>query len=94
MLFMFQQKRKTLRASLAMQRQYNVGINSVPKTISSVVDRNRYPRLGPIPRTGPERAWPGGNEFQKNRKNEDGLKVSGPPKYLPAYTTDVSHLVV
>lgn len=76
-----------------MQRQYNVGINSVPKTISSVVDRNRYPRLGPIPRSGPERAWPGGTEIAKNRKNEEGLK-GGPPKYLPAYTTDVSHLVV
>uniref|UniRef100_A0A336KU67 Glutamate [NMDA] receptor subunit 1 n=1 Tax=Culicoides sonorensis TaxID=179676 RepID=A0A336KU67_CULSO len=87
------EKRKTLRASLAMQRQYNVGLNSVPKTISSVVDRNRYPRLGPIPRTGPERAWPGGTEIAKNRKNEESLK-GGPPKYLPAYTTDVSHLVV
>lgn len=77
-----------------MQRQYNVGLNSVPKTISSVVDRNRLgPRLGPIPRTGPERAWPGGTEIAKNRKNEESLK-GGPPKYLPAYTTDVSHLVV
>lgn len=54
---------------------------------SSVVDRNRYPRLGPITRSGPERAWPG-NDVAKNRKNEESFK------YLPAYTTDVSHLVV
>lgn len=68
-----------------MQRQYNVGLNSVPKTISSVVDRNRL---------GPRGAWPGGTtELAKNRKNEESLK-GGPPKYLPAYTTDVSHLVV
>ncbi|XP_017023477.1 glutamate [NMDA] receptor subunit 1 [Drosophila kikkawai] len=53
------EKRKTIRASLAMQRQYNVGLNSThpPGTISLAVDKRRYPRLGQ--RLGPERAWPG-----------------------------------
>ncbi|XP_017044133.1 glutamate [NMDA] receptor subunit 1 isoform X1 [Drosophila ficusphila] len=52
------EKRKTIRASLAMQRQYNVGLNShAPGTISLAVDKRRYPRLGQ--RLGPERAWPG-----------------------------------
>ncbi|KAH8265317.1 hypothetical protein KR038_003926 [Drosophila bunnanda] len=52
------EKRKTIRASLAMQRQYNVGLNSHPPgTISLAVDKRRYPRLGQ--RLGPERAWPG-----------------------------------
>ncbi|KAH8278958.1 hypothetical protein KR018_011777 [Drosophila ironensis] len=53
------EKRKTIRASLAMQRQYNVGLHAthVPGTISLAVDKRRYPRLGQ--RLGPERAWPG-----------------------------------
>ncbi|XP_062121525.1 glutamate [NMDA] receptor subunit 1 [Drosophila sulfurigaster albostrigata] len=53
------EKRKTIRASLAMQRQYNVGLmaSHAPGTISLAVDKRRYPRLGQ--RLGPERAWPG-----------------------------------
>ncbi|KAL5274466.1 GRIN1 family protein [Megaselia abdita] len=117
------EKRKTLRASLAMQRQYNVGLNSnQPGTISLAVDRNRYPQLGP---RGPERAWPGGDaELCRNRRqlldgspshgifgnrNQNKQQPSGlqpsttgstshlqlpPPRYSPAYTSDVSHLVV
>jgi glutamate receptor ionotropic, NMDA 1 len=89
------QKRKTLRASMAMHRQYNVGLNSVSKSISSVVDKNRYPRLGPTIRSGPERAWPGGGPdilIARNRRNEEQPKP--PPRYMPTYATDVSHLVV
>lgn len=107
-----------MRASLAMQRQYNVGLNSnQPGTISLAVDRNRYPRLGP---RGPERAWPGGDtELCRNRRqlldgspsrgifgnrNQNKLQLQPggsashlqlpPPRYSPAYTSDVSHLVV
>ncbi|XP_055680763.1 glutamate [NMDA] receptor subunit 1 [Lutzomyia longipalpis] len=86
------EKRKTLRASLAMQRQYNIGLNSTPGTISLAVDKHpRFPpRLGP---RGPERAWPGDSDLIRNRRLEEkGYK--GPPKYSPAYTSDVSHLVV
>lgn len=89
------QKRKTLRASLAMQRQYNVGLNAHTGTISLAVDKNRYPRLGP---RGPERAWPGDSDILRNRKiiDEKSLKKNQQtiPKYTSAYTTDVSHLVV
>lgn len=77
-----------------MQRQYNVGLNATPGTISLAVDKHRYPRLGP---RGPERAWPGDTDIVRNRKLNDPdnrtIKKS-PPKYSPAYTTDVSHLIV
>lgn len=97
------EKRKTLRASLAMQRQYNVGLNANPGTISLAVDKTRYPRLGA---RGPERAWPGDSDIVRNRrayedssKNAFGWKQSisnllPPPRYSPAYTSNVSHLVV
>lgn len=88
------QKRKTLRASLAMQRQYNVGLNSTPGTISLAVDKNRYSRLGP---RGPERAWPGEPDALRNRRFEldhKGYKKPMPPRYTSAFTSDVSHLVV
>lgn len=83
------QKRKTLRASLAMQRQYNVGLNANPPgTISLTVDKNRYPKLGP---RGPERAWPGETDILRNRRIDF---KKPPPRYSSAFTTDVSHLVV
>jgi len=75
-----------------MQRQYNVGLglNSNPGTISLAVDKNRYPRLGP---RVPERAWPGDTDVIRNRRLEEkGFKP--PPRYSPAYTSNVSHLVV
>lgn len=77
-----------------MQRQYNVGLNAMPGTISFAVDKNRYPRLGP---RGPERAWPGETDIVRNRKLNDDNRTTlkkPPPKYPPAYTTDVSHLIV
>ncbi|CAO1443281.1 unnamed protein product [Diamesa serratosioi] len=101
------EKRKTLRASLAMQRQYNVGLNSVTKSISQVVDKSsRYPNT--LTHRGPERAWPSGGgggvgtlsqgdlTLNNRRNNEDLLSYNHkkPPKYMPAFTTDVSHLVV
>nr|XP_029710322.1 glutamate [NMDA] receptor subunit 1 isoform X3 [Aedes albopictus] len=86
------EKRKTLRASLAMQRQYNVGLNSVSKSISQTVDRNRNPRLNPLSRA-PDRAWPGDHEIARNRRNNDQT-YKPPPRYMPTYATNVSHLVV
>ena len=76
-----------------MQRQYNIGLNSNPGTISLAVDKSRFSglggRLGGGPRL-PERAWPESNEFPRNRTN---FKAP-PPRYPPAYTPDVSHLIV
>ncbi|XP_058820957.1 glutamate [NMDA] receptor subunit 1 isoform X2 [Topomyia yanbarensis] len=86
------EKRKTLRASLAMQRQYNVGLNSVSKSISQVEDKNRYTKLTLLPRAA-ERAWPGDHEVTRNRRNND-LTFKSSPRYMPTYATDVSHLVV
>lgn len=78
-----------------MQRQYNVGLNSNPGTISLAVDKHRYPRIGP---RGPERAWPGETDILRNRRadndNNKGFRKPPPPRYTSAYTTDVSHLVV
>lgn len=80
-----------------MQRQYNVGLgissNTNAGTISLAVDKNRLPRLG-LPR-GPERAWPGDSDILRNRRlldDKSGFKP--PPRYSPAYTSNVSHLVV
>ena len=110
-LFIYFQKRKTLRASMAIQRQYNVGLNSVSKSVSQGVDRNRYPKLSPIPRgRGPETAWnneflsqsenylltqkkPGEQDVIRNRRHDD-KSLKPPPRYMPTYATDVSHLVV
>lgn len=77
-----------------MQRQYNVGLNSTPGTISLAVDKNRYSRLGP---RGPERAWPGEIDPLRNRRFEPeqkGFKKPLPLRYTSAFTPDVSHLVV
>lgn len=94
------QKRKTLRASLAMQRQYNVGLGtSNPGTISFAVDNHRYPRIAQLGQRGPERAWPGETDpVLRNRRlendNNKGFRKLPPPQYTSAYTTDVSHLIV
>lgn len=95
----FFQKRKTLRASLAMQRQYNVGLNtSNPGTISFAVDNHRYPRIAQ--QRGPERAWPGETDavLRNRRLENDSNKFRKPPppgwNYTAGYTTDVSHLIV
>lgn len=86
-----------------MQRQYNVGLNSVTKSISQVVDKNRYPTLT---HRGPERAWNSGalsaQDLTGRRNGEDIIFNSNnrpkkPPKYkppIPTYASDVSHLVV
>ncbi|XP_040152491.1 glutamate [NMDA] receptor subunit 1 [Anopheles arabiensis] len=88
------EKRKTLRASLAMQRQYNVGLNSVSKSVQSQnAEKSRYPILPPLPRT-PERAWPKDKEYIVNRKNNSSGAGKPPPRYMPTYATDVSHLIV
>lgn len=73
-----------------MQRQYNIGLNSSnPGTISLAVDKNRLPKLG---LRGPERAWPGDDILRNRRLEDKGIKP--PPRYSPAYTSNVSHLVV
>lgn len=84
-----------------MQRQYNVGLNSVTKSISQVVDKNRYPTLT---HRGPERAWNTGTLSAQDltgRRNGEEILVNSrhkkPPKYkppIPTYASDVSHLVV
>lgn len=80
------QKRKTLRTSLATQRRIKSnGVND-PTTISLVVDK--FQRIG-----GPERAWPGDSDVRQ-RRLEDSGGVQPVPRYLPAYTPDVSHLIV
>lgn len=86
-----------------MQRQYNVGLNSVTKSISQVVDKNRYP--GNLTHRGPERAWNTGALSAQDltgRRNGDSSSLDNrlnkrPPKYkppIPTYASDVSHLVV
>lgn len=78
---------------MALQRQYNVGLNN-PGTISYAVDNNRYPKV-----RLPERGWQGPagsdnmptNRFDKDSKYFNKLP---PPRYTSAYTQDVSHLVV
>lgn len=83
-----------------MQRQYNVGLNSVTKSISQVVDKNRFPTLT---HRGPERAWNSGalSAGDLSRRNGDEFFYNNrhkkPPKYkppIPTYASDVSHLVV
>lgn len=85
-----------------MQRQYNVGLNSVTKSISQVVDKNRYPTLT---HRGPERAWNSGalsaQDLSGGRRNGEELIYNNrnkkPPKYkppIPTCASDVSHLVV
>ncbi|XP_058984553.1 glutamate [NMDA] receptor subunit 1 [Musca domestica] len=73
------EKRKTIRTSLAMQRQYNVGLNSNPGTISYTVDKRRYHRLGGGSRV-PEKAWLGDNDMLRNRRY---LDPTFKPKHSP-----------
>lgn len=88
-----------------MQRQYNVGLNSVTKSISQVVDKNRYAAL--TNRGAPERAWNSGggalSAQDLNRRNGDEYNIYNnrhkkpPPKHkpsIPTYASNVSHLVV
>lgn len=80
----FFQKRKSLRASVATQRRIKSnGVND-PSTISLVVDK--YQRT-------PERAWPGDSDVRHRRFEEHG-GVQPVPRYVAAYTSDVSHLIV
>ena len=85
-----------------MQRQYHVGLNSVTKSISQVVDKNRYAELT---HRGPERAWNTSGALSAqdlNRRNGDENSIYNnrhkkPPKHKPAiptYASNVSHLVV
>jgi len=85
-----------------MQRQYHVGLNSVTKSISQVVDKNRY---AAITHRGPERAWNTGalsaGDLSGHRNGNEELlynnRLKKPPKYkppIPTYASDVSHLVV
>lgn len=79
------QKRKSLRTSVAttQRRIKSNGVND-PTTISLVVDKFQR---------GPERAWPGDSDIRQ-RRIEDSGGVQPVPRYLPAYTSDVSHLIV
>lgn len=88
-----------------MQRQYNLGLNSVTKSISQVVDKNRYAalthRVAP-----PERAWNSGAlsaQDLTNRRNGDDYNIYNnrhkkpPLKHkppIPTCASNVSHLVV
>lgn len=80
-----------------MQRQYNIGLNIDPGTISLAVDNNTN-RLAKL--RGPERVWPKGSDITITEANRYGcennkcLNKGPPPKYSPAFTSDVSHLVV
>lgn len=86
------QKRKTLRASTTAQRRIKSnGVND-PVTISSNV-LDRFQRIGQM--YGPERAWPGDSDIRQRRMDDvGGGGVQPVPRYLPAYTQDVSHLIV
>ncbi|KAF2905177.1 hypothetical protein ILUMI_01004 [Ignelater luminosus] len=80
------EKRKSLRSSASAQRRIKSnGVNDTA-TISFAVDK--FQRT-----TGPERAWPGDTDIRQRRIEESG-GVQPVPRYLPAYTTDVSHLIV
>lgn len=93
-----------MRQSLALQRQYNIGLNTVTKSISQVVDKNRYPTLT---QRGPATAWNSSGvlsaqDLAGRRNGDDSIysnrnMLKKPPKYKPAaptYASDVSHLVV
>ena len=76
------QKKKTLR----QRRLKSNGVND-PLSISQAVDR--YQRV-----SGAERAWPGDTDVRHRRCDDASGGVQPVPRYLPAYTPDVSHLVV
>ncbi|XP_022901421.1 glutamate [NMDA] receptor subunit 1 [Onthophagus taurus] len=80
------EKRKTLRQSIATQRRIKSnGVND-PISISLAVDKYQRNIL-------PERGWPGDSDIRQ-RRIEDIGGVQPVPRYLPAYTPDVSHLIV
>ncbi|XP_065173627.1 glutamate [NMDA] receptor subunit 1 [Atheta coriaria] len=84
------EKRKNQRQSLTTQRRIKSnGVND-PTTISLVVDKYQQQRQG----GGPERAWPGDSDIRQRRSDESGGGVQPVPRYMPAYTPDVSHLIV
>lgn len=78
-----------MRASATIQQRRikSNGVND-PTTISLAVD-NKFQM-----RTGPERAWPGDADIRQRRMEDSGGGVQPVPRYLPAYTSDVSHLIV
>ncbi|KAJ8975942.1 hypothetical protein NQ317_010877 [Molorchus minor] len=84
------EKKKTLRASALTHNQRRMKSNGVndPVTISHVVDK--FQRIGQM--YGPERAWPGESDIRQRRLDDTGVQPV--PRYLPAYTQDVSHLIV
>nr|XP_023029657.1 glutamate [NMDA] receptor subunit 1 isoform X1 [Leptinotarsa decemlineata] len=84
------EKRKSLRASSTAQRRIKSnGVNEAV-TISHVFDK--FQRIGQF--YGPERTWPGDSDIRQRRIDDVGGGVQPVPRYLPAYTQDVSHLIV
>lgn len=82
------EKRKALRTSVGVQRRIKSnGVND-PTTISLVVD-NKFQRIG-----GSFGARPGETDVRQRRVEDSGGGVQPVPRYLPAYTSDVSHLIV
>lgn len=89
--FLFQ-KRKTLRASSTAQRRIKSNGVNEPSTISSNLF-DKFNRIGQF--YGPERAWPGDSDIRQRRLDDmTGGGMQNVPRYLPAYTQDVSHLIV
>lgn len=89
------QKRKTLRASIAAQRRIKSnGVNDSTTTISLAVDRSPgVLGLRPCPpRSILDKGWATDTDLRQRRLEELGIQPA--PRYMPAYTTDVSHLVV
>ncbi|KAK9746966.1 Calmodulin-binding domain C0 of NMDA receptor NR1 subunit [Popillia japonica] len=81
------EKRKTLRQSIATQRRIKSNGVNEPMSISLTVD-TKYPRV-----CTPERGWPGDSDIRL-RRLEDSGGVQPVPRHLPAYTPDVSHLII
>lgn len=80
---------------MAIQRQYNTGLNNPAGTISFAVDNNRYPKLR-IPERGWQAPSTNSDNVPTNRFDRDNKYFNKlpPPRYSSAYTQDVSHLVV
>lgn len=79
------EKRKSLRASIAAQRQIQSNGLNDPVTVSLAVDA--VSRSNILLRS-PGRAWPGDNDIRQRPRSDD-IRLSP-----AAYTLDVSHLVV
>lgn len=81
-----------MRASGTAQRRIKSNGVNEPSTISSNVF-DKFNRIGQL--YGPERAWPGDSDIRQRRLDDlAGGGVQNVPIYLPAYTPDVSHLIV